>query len=253
MYEFQDLTAAENESSQVSNIVEKIEFGDFDSKTEGFYLLSRDAPSPAEKEVVDDVPFMQGVYDFSMMLGERVFQNRLITYEFQMFNVPYRERKIFEIRLKQKLMPCGITRLKDSHEDGFYWLGKCTSVTVEDDETYQSLKAVISFDCYPFMISEKTEWDDIWDTVNFSLDIFQITHFDLLGEKEIALFNTGSVSVVLEVITTNPITIKKGNSEYSFSAGVTKDESFRIDTGRNDLVIKGYASVKFEFVKEVLG
>ncbi|EGH6519096.1 hypothetical protein IEZ77_002046 [Listeria monocytogenes] len=254
MYEFQGLDAVEeHRPSTASRISEKIEFGDFNSQDEGLYLITRDAPTPAEKEVIDDVPFMQGVYDFSSMLGERVFQNRLISYEFQLFNVPYRERKIAEIKLKQKLMGLGNSALKDSHDIGFYWLGKCTSVTIEDDETYQNLKVTIAFDCYPFMISEKQEWDDVWDSVDFAFDIFQHMSFTVDGEKRVSLFNAGSASVPVKVKSSEGIRILKGNTEYYFTSGVTNDESFRISSGKTDLVLRGNANVDFSFVKEVLG
>ncbi|EAD9138892.1 hypothetical protein MZV44_003086 [Listeria monocytogenes] len=254
MYEFQGLDAVEEHRlSATSRISEKIEFGDFNSQDEGLYLITRDAPTPAEKEVIDDVPFMQGVYDFSSMLGERVFQNRLISYEFQLFNVPYRERKIAEIKLKQKLMGLGNSALKDSHDIGFYWLGKCASVAIEDDETYQNLKVTIAFDCYPFMISEKQEWDDMWDTVDFAFDIFQHTSFTISGEKKVSLFNVGSVSVPIKVKTSQNISIIKDRTEYLFSAGTTEDESFRLFSGKTDFLIKGNATVEFSFKKEVLG
>ncbi|HAB7479957.1 TPA_asm: hypothetical protein GYP86_00440 [Listeria monocytogenes] len=254
MYEFQGLDAAEESGlPSTRGISERIEFGNFNSRDEGLYLITRDAPTPAEKEVIDDVPFMQGVYDFSSMLGERVFQNRLISYEFQLFNVPYRERKIAEIKLKQKLMGLGNSALRDSHDTGFYWLGKCSSVVIEDDETYKNLKAVITFDCYPFMISEKQEWDDVWDTVNFNLDIFQKTFYKVEDSTDVVLFNTGSVSATLKVTASKPLLIKKGNKEYSFNAGTTQDDSFRIDVGKSVLSVRGFGTVKFEFVKEVLG
>ncbi|EAD1842031.1 hypothetical protein SQ72_00800 [Listeria monocytogenes] len=254
MYEFQGLDAVEEHRlSATSRISEKIEFGDFNSQDEGLYLITRDAPTPAEKEVIDDVPFMQGVYDFSSMLGERVFQNRLISYEFQLFNVPYRERKIAEIKLKQKLMGLGNSALKDSHDIGFYWLGKCASVAIEDDESYQNLKVTIAFDCYPFMISEKQEWDDVWDTVDFAFDIFQHMSFTVDGEKRVSLFNAGSASVSVKVKSSEDIRILKGNTEYYFTSGVTNDESFRISSGKTDLVLKGNANIDFSFVKEVLG
>src|SRR5690625_6301393 len=59
----------------------------------GMWLENRQAPTPSEKEIIESVPFMQGVYDFSNILGERVFNNRLLTYSFVIKVQDYEYRK----------------------------------------------------------------------------------------------------------------------------------------------------------------
>ena len=68
-------------------MVEKIIFNEFDSSEFDLKLISRDAPSPEEKEVAESVPYKQGKDDFSMIYGQRPFENRLITYTFLAPNV----------------------------------------------------------------------------------------------------------------------------------------------------------------------
>src|SRR5699024_11943405 len=60
-------------------IKEQIEVNKFNSKRLGLYLLNRDAPTPEEKEIIEDLPYSQGVLDFSMIMGERMFDNRTLT------------------------------------------------------------------------------------------------------------------------------------------------------------------------------
>ena len=60
----------------ITKIKEYISFGDFNSRDAGWYLQKREAPTPDEKEIVESIPFMQGVLDFSSVLGERVFEPR---------------------------------------------------------------------------------------------------------------------------------------------------------------------------------
>ena len=77
-------------------IHEYIQFMGFNSKNETLHLIERNAPTPEEKEILKDIPFKQGVLDFSALLGSRVFKNREIEYVFMLFNTPYNQRKIVE-------------------------------------------------------------------------------------------------------------------------------------------------------------
>ena len=45
----------------ITKIKEYIAFGDFNSRDAGWYLQKREAPTPNEKEIVESIPFMQGV------------------------------------------------------------------------------------------------------------------------------------------------------------------------------------------------
>src|SRR5690625_1096386 len=60
----------------------------------GMWLIDRQAPTPTEKEILESIPFMQGSYDFSNILGERVFENRQLTYVFEIQKRDYERRKI---------------------------------------------------------------------------------------------------------------------------------------------------------------
>lgn len=158
-------------------ITEGFSFSDFDTTKEGMMLVSRSAPTPSEKSIVDSGPFVQGVYDFSMMMGERVFDNRSISYEFHLLERDYGYRKIDEAYLKNALMKRGIMPLYDTHDPDYYYLGKCVSVNVDDDHVYGRLVISIEFDCYPFMIALKEEGNDDWDSFDFELDYAQENTF----------------------------------------------------------------------------
>ena len=45
----------------ITQIKEYIQFSDFNSKDAGWYLQSRDAPTPDKKEIVEQIPYLQGV------------------------------------------------------------------------------------------------------------------------------------------------------------------------------------------------
>lgn len=236
------------------DIQEYIQIGDFNSKEQGFYVQSRDAPTPAEKQVTENIPYANGLLDFSNITGERIFEQRTITYKLIMVNTPYSERKAIENRCKRLLMSPFDARLYDTHDKGYYWLGKCSSVKVDDDSDYNALALNVEFSLYPFAIKNRSDdstWDD-WDSFDFDNDFAQPFNYVVDKKLEINLMNVGENSVAPEVVTTGDIIITKNGRDYSFNANKTKDFLFNLDRGANDLIIKGNATVRFIIQSEVM-
>lgn len=235
--------------------VEGFSVNDFSTQDEGMVLISREAPTPAEKSIVDSVPFAQGVYDFSMMMGERIFENRSLSFVFYIYERNYNYRKVDQTYLENKLMRTGISPIYDTHDPGYYYLGKCVSVSVEDDHIFGRLVISIEFDCYPFMIALQEEGNDDWDSFDFELDYSQDNSYYIPNGKtvNIELMNVGSAGVTPKIVTDKPITIIKGNATYQISAGTTEDEEFRIEIGNNPMSVTGNnATVQFLFYKELI-
>lgn len=234
-------------------INERITFNEFDSKKLGLYLIERDAVSPSEKEIVETIPFMQGVHDFSMLLGERIFDNRLITYTFFRPQTDYYERKLLEQEIKRKLMMNGILHLYDSHDESFYWYGKCKSVEVDDSEENRSLTVKIVFDVYPFMLSKNDYFDDVWDTFNFNHHVANWTKYLIKGKKKIFLINNGDTSLSPTIITDSDMKIILRDKTYTFKKGENKDFLMKLERGINELTIYGNGVIKFRYRTEVMG
>lgn len=237
----------------VVEIKEMIEFAGFNTKDNHLYLINRNAPSPAEKEVIEDIPFMQGVLDFSMVLGERVFQNREIEYEFLLLDSNYRDRAVFETILKQKLMPFGQQKLYDSHDNGYFWLGKCKSVEVEHDHQFNLLRATIVFDCYPFMFTLSSYFDDVWDSFDFNDGIAGFTKYKVVSNKDIILINTGTTSIEPEIETSSDIKVTLDNQVFVIKKGMSSNLSLSLKPGINKIKIDGNATVSFRWSAEVMG
>jgi len=236
----------------MAEINEGFTFAGKSTMESGYRLVGREAPSPSEKVIVESVPFMHGVYDFSSILGERVFENRNITYQLLLPKRSYPSRKIAEIKIKQWLMTAGIQPLYDTHDIGYYWLGKFTEVTVEDSHTDNALVVSATFDCYPFMVAEQAEGNDIWDTFNFELDVAQTVSYEVNGSKEITLYNVGSRGSVPQITASSAMSLEKNGVIFNVPSGTTKDELFRLEVGENPIKITGAGTIKFEFYKEVM-
>ena len=235
-------------------INEYIQFMSFNSKNEKLYLIERNAPTPEEKEILKDIPFKQGVLDFSALLGGRVFKNREIEYVFMLFNTPYERRKIVERNIKQKLMVHPRNKLYDTHDANYYWLGKCKSVEVENGERFNQLKVTITFDCYPYMFSHTDYFDDYWDTFEFDEDVANYTKYIVKGSLDFPLFNAGSVAVKPEIIVDNRFSVKVNDEKpIVFEAGSKQDYYLSLKPGLNKVRVEGTGTIKFHYQKEVMG
>ncbi|OHY30936.1 hypothetical protein BI362_00935 [Streptococcus parauberis] len=235
-------------------INELIQFKDFNSKDFNLYLLERDAPTPDEKEVIESIPFMQGELDFSMLLGERVFENREITYVFEVFNTPYSERKVLERTIKKLVMPHGKANLYDTHNGKFFWHGKCKSVKVEDDAQFDTLTVTLVFNCYPFLYSFYDYFDDYFDGFDLDTETAAFTKFPISGATEIEVLNTGSASVSPEVMASSNMTVKDDSgTTYTYKAGTSVDYILTLKQGVNKLTVTGNGTIAFHFHTEVMG
>lgn len=248
-YDFHDLGKYTDEELE-RQITEGFIFGDYDSRENNMFLISRDAPTPSEKEITESVPYMQGVYDFSTLNFDRYFENREVTYQVMLFENEYENRKHPEQDIKRSLMKLDIQPLYDTHDQGYHWLGKCKSVTVEDDVEKGTLSCTIVFDCYPFAIYNSAEGSDIWDDVYFPHWVFQETKYSVNGSQKAKLYNIGSHSVEVEVIVSGDIKIKTSDSFVRLSSGSYTDTGLVFVLGENGVTLSGYGTVEFKFYRE---
>lgn len=235
-------------------LTDYIQFMEFNSKKENLLLLDRDAPTPSEKEIIKDLPYKQGVLDFSMLLGDRVFNNRDITYNFLLLETSEKDIYFFETKLKQKLMRYGQQKIHDSHDPYYYWYGKCKSVKAERNATYNRLQVTIVFDCYPYMFSNTNYFDDSWEHFDLKNDVANYTKYEIKGSLDFPLYNSGSVSTRPDVIVdTKMIVTVNGEDPITFEPGDSKNFYLSLKPGVNDIHVEGNGIIRFHFQSEVMG
>lgn len=157
-----------------TELLHHIVFGNFDSKDFELYLAGRNAPTPPERQVTVSVPYRHGVIDLSHLRGERMYDNREITYTFYRFGLSRNaEAGMVQTTLENLLMGEFQQTLYDSYEPFFHYKGKCTGVSVQDDFEYGRLIVEVVFELYPFKIANAPESWDLFDGFNFNLDVTQ--------------------------------------------------------------------------------
>lgn len=106
------------------------------------------------------------------------------------------------------------------------------------------------FTCYPFMIANKFEGDDEWDTFDFETGIAQNVNFKINGSRTINLINDSVIPVTPEITTDAPLTIQTGGNLYQVSAGVSKE--IPLQTGTNRIDVTGQGNISFAWRREVI-
>lgn len=236
-------------------IVEYIAKGRFNSKEHGFYIIEHDAPSAEEVEIIEQIPFMQGQYDFSMLTGERIFSNRVVTVTFWRPNTPYEERKALEAQVKEELMLQGIDYIEDSWlRSGLRWYGKCKSVKPEDDASTNSLTLTVEFDVYPFALRDNISYSDVFDEDFFTDDsVDNWTGYYIHGKRNILLINIGANASSPTIKATSMMKIiTDDQTMINVPKGESQDYFFKLKKGINHLTVLGEGHISFFMSSEVM-
>jgi len=217
-----------------------ISFGYFVSRRFSLNLYERTAITPNEKEVVTSIPYMQGVVDMSNLIGNRVYENREIRYTFYRFGVEKNTAQHFQTTIENLLMGQFDTRLDDTYEPDFHYIGKCKDVTVTDEYTRNRIKVEITFDLYPFKIDNRMESADLFDPFNFDLDAFQNDlRFIVTNEKRnILLYNTSqrTINPLVRADVAGAVLESDGIS-HNLLEGTFTYPNLRLKPGINEIVL----------------
>lgn len=216
----------------------------------GITIKSKSIGNPQKKKIKEEVPFMNGTYDFSSIYGEQAYTERELTYVFNIIGLDKIQLNMRKIQVIEWLMEGGKSPLYDNTIPGFYFLAECEDVSFSEKGRVGEL--TVKFIAYPFKIANKHEGNDIWDDFNFELDYAQETKFAIEGTSNVSLYNLGAIKVTPEVACSSFMNVIKDGISYTFKPGVIKDWQFTLSKGRNDLNISGKGSIEFIFRKEVL-
>lgn len=220
----------------------------------GYTIEERKIGLPAKKKVTVTVPFSNTVYDYSELYGSQSYEQRELTYKFNVINPNYTpEAMQFEkTKILNWLMNShGKQKLYDDTIPGYYFLAEIESAAdLEDDWETGSL--TVTFTAYPFMISDKPEGWDIWDDFNFELDLSQQVQFIISGSMQVTLINPGVPDVIPTIKATSAMTIVKDGITYNVPPGESKSSDFVLHSGENVLNISGNGYISFVFYKELI-
>src|SRR5690625_2931754 len=229
---------------------EKHSYRDF-----GLTLASRHIGNPSKIKRKERVPFSNIEYDFSGIYGGQEYEQRQLTYVFNVVDI-YNQSKFAFSSLKIAVLnwlmsPSKQTKLYDDAIPGYYFLAEVENGP--DIEEYEfDGPLTVEFTAYPFKISELHEGNDLWDPFNFLLDYAQVTEFTVNGTKEVTLYNPGASVIHPKIIASNAMEIIKGNTTFNVPAGESQSHNFILHQGENKMTINGNGTIEFLFYKELI-
>lgn len=222
---------------------------------EGLLLLEdKEIGIPNKKKVTIQVPFSNEVYDFSTVYGGQLYEQRTLTYNIQIQKDIYGTKEAMnmtKIKAINWLMgTTGYTKLVDDAIPGYYFMAEVQGNTSFVEDWNRGVLKV-TFTAYPFMISEKAEGNDIWDEINFDLDVLQDVAFDVTGETTIMLYHTGISLARPEITASAPFTLTIDGNEHSISVG-SRTYDYLTLSAMNEIRIVGTGRISFKWYKELI-
>lgn len=200
----------------------------------GQYIASREISVPEKRRITESVPFKNGNYDFTSINGEATFEDREITYTFDVIGASMEEVEEQKRELLDWLMFVENADIYDGYLAGYHFKGSYDSC--EWGEEWEQSELSVTFLVYPYMIAdEETE------------ETFAIT----AQSKTIIIDNKSSHEIVPTVETSANVTINDGTNSYSFSKGTTTNKDFKLKKGTNTLTVDNPATVKISYIAEV--
>jgi phage-related protein len=230
--------------------------GQHSRKDHGLTISSRDISHPNKIKVKQTLPFSNQTYDFSELYGSQVFEERTLTYTFDIMDPRNIDTNWKLNTIKTKVVNWlsnsrGKQKLYDDVYPNYYFLAEVEDgADFEENWTHGTLS--VTFTAYPFMSRERPEGHDIWDEFNFELDVAQFTTFDVSGSQSITLINNGTPDVVPQIISDAHMTIIHDGYSYNVNPGTSKDLDFVLSPGTNRMTIRGNGRIEFLYHQELI-
>lgn len=206
---------------------------DFDAS-----MSEREISEPKKKSIKETVPFSNAIYDFTKINGEIYWEERTLTYVFEIIADSPEELEDKKRTFKDWVMNVHEEELHDPYIKDYHFLATFSEISCDDSEIEKSTITVV-FTAYPYMIS----------------DAKRSFHFPLSTElTERKVVNNSSHRIVPTFISDVAFTVQFGGISYSFPSGEVTHEPLKLDVGNNLLSFQTSSStgtVKVEFNEEV--
>lgn len=207
---------------------------------------------PSKKKILINVPFANEKYDFSEIYGSQTYSERELVYPLSIVSTSKDRMNFKKTEIINWLMNSnGKQKLYDDTIPGYYFLAE-----VETDPSFSENRSdgilTVTFQAYPFMIAHRPEGHDIWDEINFDLDVLQPVNFMVNGLLEVTLLNVGTNDLKPKITSSSSMQVELRQKVFNVRAGESQSRDFILKSGENDLKITGNGSISFEFYKELI-
>ena len=181
-------------------------------------IAKRDIGIPKKNKITEKIPFSNVTYDFSLLYGEQTYDERSLSYTFNIIGKNKNDMNVKKTNILTWLMDGGKEKLYDDTIPGVYFLAEALESSWK--ENLHDGQLTVKFEAYPFKIRDIDEGDIAWDDLIFELDVLQETIFNINGSKSIELYNNGVNRIVPSIICDSEMDLTINNSIYKLKSGV---------------------------------
>lgn len=206
-----------------------VKFGDKHSITDWDLLMtSKSIGNPEPKILTVEIPGSDGLKDLTEAFGEINYNNRTLTFNFDLFQSPS-EWWTIKDKISKYLHGKKLKIILDQ-DDEYYYFGRCKITNFSNDYTVAHL--TIECDCEPYKY--KTSTTEITESVTAGTTY---TYSNL------------SKSVIPTLILSADMTLEFEGNTYSLSAGTQKVLDIKFVEGNNSIKVtagSGTLTVKYQ-------
>lgn len=216
------------------------------------HVKDRDIGFPSKNKITKSVANSNLTFDFSTVYGGQTYSEREVKYVINVLDDHQNPQDMH--RLKTKLINWLLSAdekqpLYDDSIPAYHFLGEVQGNNAIEDN-FRCGELTVTFTCDPFMIRDKEQGDDDWDSFYFDEDIAQVTDFDIDESETIHLINDSIVEEYPIVQTNAAMTVTVNSVPYKLVAG--NNEGLVLPVGDNEITITGKGHISFSWYKEVI-
>lgn len=208
----------------------------------GLILKKQDIP-PAEKvEIRENIPYMDGDYDFSKLYGKSVYKRRMVTCTFVL--IANSTADLFSKRLSVVEWLSGKsdeTLYIDAYGDYYHFADVSSTVASITEISPVAIEIVVTFTCAPYLQSTVEHYEF---SCTGSSD-YTIVHNGKTPVTPLVTYENSSRSLQAGVNVNPPPKVPNGS-------GTEELAFFSIRPGTNTLRMRGIGSISFDVYEEVL-
>lgn len=161
----------------------------------GQCIASREIAIPEKRIIKETVPFKNGSYDFTSINGEPTFENRTVTYTFDIIGASMAEVEEQKRQILDWLTFVENADIYDGYITGYHFKGSFESF--EWSEDWEQSELSVTFSVYPYMIADEATIKTVESTKKDGVSV--------------DVENNGSHAVIPSFKADGVIEIKKGN------------------------------------------
>lgn len=220
----------------------------------GFIILDISIGNPTPKIILESVPYMSGVYDFSGIDGITYYNTRDINIRLKLMKntEKYRDLNSLYYNIINKLLSNKMQKLYLSWVEG-YFTARITNIS-DYNLLEKRAEIQLTFTAQPFRTYETYESQIKWDDFCFERDVMQ-GYYNVTDSLEFSLinFNENTVKPIIECSEAMNLTqyLNDISVNYSLSSGTNKD-LVTLKKGENKFKVEGTGTLEFKWYREVI-